>query len=139
GLTITPGDDKQDLEIEKLTQQTFLFAIFAMVIAISMPTAVTVAAIALRFSISIPLRLFIYIALRLPIRLCSRARGLNRSSFGAGALNNFVQLAPIKPHAAALRTIINFNPLTISHHQGHIAMWTLHYIFSISYKNSARF
>ncbi len=44
----------------------------------------------------------------------------------SGALNNFVQLASVKPDAPALGAIIDFNSLSFRHDKGHIAYGTVH-------------
>jgi hypothetical protein len=40
-----------------------------------------------------------------------------RSYASGGALNQFVELTPIKPNAAALRTVVNFNALAFGHQE----------------------
>jgi hypothetical protein len=39
-----------------------------------------------------------------------------------GPLDEFVKLAPIQPDASALRAVIDFDTLTLAHHQRHV--WT---------------
>lgn len=46
-------------------------------------------------------------------------------------LNDFIEFAPIKPYAAALRAVVNFNTLPVGHYQGYIAIRTVH---NISFK-----
>lgn len=49
------------------------------------------------------------------VRLGPSRRGAWRR--GGGAINQFVEFAAIKPHAATLRAVVNFDTLAITHHQ----------------------
>jgi hypothetical protein len=42
-------------------------------------------------------------------------RGLCRSR--SGPLDDLVEFAPVQPHSPALRAVVDFDPLTLSHHQ----------------------
>lgn len=46
-------------------------------------------------------------------------------------LNDFIEFAAVEPYAAALRAVVNFNPLPVGHYQGYIAIRTVH---NISFK-----
>jgi len=47
-------------------------------------------------------------------------------------INDLVKFTPIKPDAAAFRAIVNFDPVSVSHHQGFIIYRTFHLILSTS-------
>lgn len=54
---------------------------------------------------------------------------LARRRFGyflVGAFNNFVEFTTVKPHPSTFGAVVNFNSLAIGHHQGNLAVWTLH-------------
>ena len=51
-----------------------------------------------------------------PVALLRRRSG---RGFAARALNDLVELAPIEPDAATLRTIVDLDPLTIAHDERH--------------------
>ena len=54
------------------------------------------------------------------------------------SLDDFVQLATVKPHTPAIWAVINFNSLTICHNEGGGATWTLHdlpLLFGVTMEN----
>ncbi len=54
-----------------------------------------------------------------------------------------VKLTPVEPDASALRTIVNFNTLSLGHNQRHVADWTIHdlppwwFVFSVQFSLNA--
>lgn len=42
------------------------------------------------------------------------------------SFDDFVQFAPIEPHTTALGAIIDFHTLAVGHHQGNVAVGTVH-------------
>jgi hypothetical protein len=70
-----------------------------------------------------------------------RARGgiaKRRRSIVTCSLNDFVQLATVKPHTPAIWAVINLNSLTICHNEGGGATWTLHdlpLLFGVTMEN----
>jgi hypothetical protein len=47
-------------------------------------------------------------------------------TFRSRSLNNFVEFATVEPDSAALRTIVNFNPLSLRHDERDITIRTIH-------------
>src|SRR5687768_13727158 len=70
--------------------------------------------------------------LRVPICRCG-GRLLRRRSdrllLECGlSLDDLVQLAAVEPHAAALRAVVDLDPLPLTHHQRYAAMWAVHLV-----------
>jgi hypothetical protein len=46
--------------------------------------------------------------------------------FPGGALDDFVQFAPVEPDAAAVWAVINFHTIAVGHQKVYIAGWAFH-------------
>ena len=50
-----------------------------------------------------------------------RGLRLDRRHLGSGALDDFIELAPIQPHAPAFRAVVDLNALALGQLQGDVA------------------
>ena len=115
------------VEIEKVRQKAFLF--FVLVIGIIVGVLL-VSVRALR-RVGLLLLGVGVIAVRLLLLWRRHLLVIERIVFRrlrvrCRALNNFIQLTPVEPYAAALGAIIYFYTLPVGHHQGFVTIGAIH-------------
>jgi hypothetical protein len=50
------------------------------------------------------------------------------------SLDDFVQFPSVQPDSAALRAIVNFDPLAVTDEQGYVTSWAIHVSPKITYE-----